>query len=64
MCFERPFSELKKAARDAHVDSIPDLREHVEFGSNCGLCLPYVRRMLTTGQTVFDEVIEDADESE
>ena len=63
VCFDQTFSELKRVAEDASVDTVQDLQKHIEFGLNCGLCLPYVRRMLTTGQSVFSEVIEEvADE--
>ncbi|MFV1979620.1 MAG: bacterioferritin-associated ferredoxin [Rhodothermia bacterium] len=58
VCFNRTFSELKQAAEDADADSVHELLEHVTFGSNCGLCLPYVERMLSTGETTFSEVID------
>ena len=60
VCFERTFSELKQVAEDARMDSVPELQEHVTFGSNCGLCLPYVERMLLTGETTFGKVIDEA----
>lgn len=58
VCFERTFSELKQAAEEARLDSISELQEHASFGTKCGLCLPYVERMLSTGETTFSEVID------
>ena len=28
-------------------------------GDQCGLCRPYIRRMLATGETVFHEIITE-----
>lgn len=61
-CFQVPFARLKETA-DAHdLDTVAGLQEHVTFGTNCGLCRPYVRRMLRTGTVTFDRVITEDDE--
>jgi bacterioferritin-associated ferredoxin len=39
---------------------LEDVRRELRAGANCGLCRPYLRRTLATGQTVFHEVITDA----
>lgn len=57
-CFQKTFAELKEVAEATETTSVNDLQEHVTFGENCQLCHPYVRRMLTTGETVFHEIIE------
>lgn len=64
MCFRRTFAEMAEVADRTGASSIVALQAHVPFGRKCGLCLPYVRRMLRTGQTVFDEVVSEADEPE
>ena len=56
-CFQVTFREMKEAADRHGADSVEALQAHVEFGRQCKLCHPYVRRMLETGQTVFTEVI-------
>ncbi len=61
-CFEVPFRELRKVSRQRKCASVEQLKEHVAFGQQCGLCLPYVRRMLRTGETVFSEIIIEDDE--
>lgn len=62
LCFGRTFAELAEVAAETGARSVPELQEHVVFGRKCGLCHPYVRRMLRTGQTVFTEVVTEADE--
>ncbi len=62
ICFNRTFEELKATADAQDTSSLRDLQEHVEFGKQCELCHPYVRRMLRTGETWFDRIITDDDE--
>lgn len=57
VCFNKKFSELKKIARSNNITSLEELQKHVKFGLNCRRCHPYVKRMLETGETIF-EVIE------
>jgi bacterioferritin-associated ferredoxin len=38
------------------------LEDRLICGTGCGICRPYVRRALRTGQTVFTQVVRDADE--
>lgn len=61
-CFGRTFEELKAAAEATGATSVAELQKEVAFGLRCGLCRPYVRRMLRTGETVFHTIITDADE--
>lgn len=58
LCYGATFRSLKEIAERTGARSLDELRRHVEFGTNCGLCRPYVRRMLETGQTVFSEIID------
>jgi bacterioferritin-associated ferredoxin len=60
-CYQVPFERLKATAEATGADSVEALQAHVTFGENCQLCHPYVRRMLNTGETAFDEVIEAED---
>ena len=39
-----------------------DLAREFRCGTGCGLCEPYVRRMMRTGQVVFHQVITSRDE--
>jgi len=53
VCFDVPFEELKKIAEEHGCSTIEDLQEHIDFGLGCGMCCPYVKRMLSTGQIEF-----------
>jgi len=61
-CFDLRFSELKRRVeeRPATMDQIA---RRYGCGSCCGICRPYIERMLETGETVFHEIItaRDAD---
>ena len=61
-CFARAFADLRETAEARGCTTVEGLQEHELFGENCALCHPYVRRMLRTGETVFGEVITEADE--
>ena len=63
-CFGRTFAELKDVAEETGERTVAGLQEHVLFGERCMLCHAYVRRMLRTGETVFSEIVTDADEPE
>ncbi len=56
VCHGRTFQDLHRVARDSGAASVEALQQEVAFGTRCGLCRPYVRSMLETGQTVFYEV--------
>ncbi len=50
VCFDVPFSELKKYA-ESRPCRYEDLRKRFNCGRGCGLCIPYIRKLLLTGQT-------------
>ena len=62
LCHGTLFAALAEAAAETGATTVRRLQAHTDFGRGCGLCHPYVRRMLRTGQTVFREVVTDADE--
>ena len=62
VCFSRTFTELRTIAEDAGARTLEDLQRHTDFGRGCGLCHPYVRRMLRTRETVFSEILGVNDE--
>lgn len=61
-CFRQTFATLKNVMEATGAASVEALQEHVQFGQRCKLCHPYVRRMLRTGTTVFQEIITEEDE--
>ena len=61
VCRGRRFSELLPLARTGGW-GLAELMRETGCGDQCGLCRPYLRRMLVTGETVFHEVIEPGTE--
>ena len=59
VCSNRSFRELRSVADARDASSVEELQRFVEFGRGCGLCHPYVRRMLATREVVFGQVIDD-----
>jgi len=60
ICRNTPFAELLARAK-ARGWSLEELIQQTGCGAQCGLCRPYLRRMLRTGETVFHEILsEDA----
>ena len=58
VCRRQPFAELLPRARAAGW-TLPDLIRETGCGAGCGLCRPYLRRMLVTGETVFRELLTE-----
>lgn len=61
LCFRRSFQELKNLADQHQCQTLNVLAQHATFGQKCGLCLPYIARMLHTGETIFHEIITAPD---
>jgi hypothetical protein len=61
VCFDRPFSELLRIADETGAETLEALQEETAFGLACRICNPYVRRMLTTRETLFTELLLDED---
>jgi bacterioferritin-associated ferredoxin len=58
LCRGVPCGELLPRARAAGWDLEALVRE-TGCGAQCGLCRPYLRRMLATGETIFHELLWD-----
>jgi bacterioferritin-associated ferredoxin len=58
LCRGQPFARLLPLARAAGW-SLADLMRETGCGSACGLCRPYLRRMLATGETSFGELLHE-----
>lgn len=58
VCRNTPFVRLLPLAR-AGAWTLDDLMRETGCGAGCGLCRPYLRRMLDSGQTVFHEILTE-----
>ena len=56
ICRNTAFAELLPRARAQNWD-LPALMGETGCGAQCGLCRPYLKRMLQTGETVFYELL-------
>ena len=59
VCFEVPFTEMKQWADARPGCAFADVQERFRCGTGCGLCAPYVRRMLRTGKCTFHQIVTD-----
>lgn len=56
ICKATPFEVLLPEAR-AHGWDLAGIMRETGCGAQCGLCRPYLQRMLRTGETVFHELL-------
>ncbi len=56
ICRRTPFARLLPLAR-IEGWTLDALMEATGCGVQCGLCRPYLRRMLDTGETIFRELL-------
>lgn len=63
VCRQRDFAELLRLAQLNGWD-LDALASATGCSRQCGLCRPYLRRMLTTGETVFHEILVEAGSGE
>jgi bacterioferritin-associated ferredoxin len=62
VCTGLSFAALLRAAQSSDW-SLEQLQCHTGAGESCGMCRPYLREAMRTGQTVFHQLlIEDCDE--
>ena len=60
ICQRRNFADLLPLARENGWD-LAALMENTGCGAQCGLCRPYLRRMIETAETVFHEILVEDD---
>ncbi len=58
ICRRFPFARLLPLAR-AGGWALEDVMRETGCGDTCGLCIPYLRRMLVTGETAFTELLSE-----
>ena len=61
VCFDLTFAFVLKDAQEKQR-TVEQVELSLGCGGGCGLCRPYLRRCLRTGETSFEYIITDADE--
>jgi bacterioferritin-associated ferredoxin len=61
ICTGLTFAQVREHAR-AKAWDLEAVQRELGAGANCGLCRPYLRRALTTGETVFHQIITEGRE--
>ena len=62
ICHKATFAEMREWRAANPGAGFEELKRRFRCGTGCGLCAPYVRRMLRTGTVVFHQVITERDE--
>jgi len=57
ICHDITFAEVKAIAQERGLNSVEEIEANRIACSNCKLCVPYIKRMLKTGETVFDRSV-------
>ena len=63
VCHDVSFDEMRRHATACGDATFHDLQKKFGCGTSCGLCAPYVKQMLRTGQTVFTQIVTARDEA-
>lgn len=63
ICAAKAFADLVQQAREQNLD-LQTLAQRTTATQGCGLCKPYVRKALSTGQTVFDQLLTDTPDTD
>lgn len=58
VCDDITFKEIKKISLEMGAKNVNQLSEANICATNCKLCVPYIHRMLKTGETAFKEIEE------
>ena len=59
VCHDRTFVELKRLAEEKGLTTVEEIGAATGCGTSCGLCRPYLARMLQTGETAFAVLKDD-----
>jgi bacterioferritin-associated ferredoxin len=62
VCRRMPFARLLPIARAGGWD-VDGIARETGCGAGCGLCRPYLRRMLATGETEFRELLTQSQDA-
>lgn len=58
VCYNVKFAEIKKIMDDNGFTTIEEVQSLIDVSKNCKLCRPYIEKMMETGETEFNYIIE------
>jgi bacterioferritin-associated ferredoxin len=53
VCHKRTFEEIKELSEIENLTTAEELIEAKYCATSCGICRPYIEKMLRTGETAF-----------
>jgi bacterioferritin-associated ferredoxin len=53
LCYPRAFAEIKTLAQENGWKTVAEITAALGCGGGCGLCRPYLAKVLETGETAF-----------
>ncbi|MBL7960223.1 (2Fe-2S)-binding protein [bacterium] len=56
VCSEVTFEKMKQVSDKHKCINIQCIQRYLAFGEACGMCRPYVKKMLETGETKFEVI--------
>ena len=56
LCFPRAFKDLLLLARSHNWLAVEEITDSTGCGGGCGICRPYLEKMLATGETEFEVI--------
>ena len=59
VCNNISFEEMKIIAVKNDIQNIEGLVNVLQVATNCRLCVPFIKKMLATGETIFKIVSDD-----
>jgi len=58
ICYNIKFTDVKKIMDENGFKTIEEVQSVVDVSKNCKLCRPYLEKMIQTGETEFNYIIE------
>ncbi len=58
ICYDTTFEEMKKIMIERNINTLDELKEVKMVAANCRLCIPYICKMIETGETKFNTILE------
>ncbi|MBK8552330.1 MAG: hypothetical protein IPL53_15185 [Ignavibacteria bacterium] len=58
ICYDTTFEEMKRIMKERKIKTLDELKDVKIVADNCRLCVPYINKMIETGETKFHVLLE------